>query len=112
MIRQATYADLMTFYQAPVPAYVLERDGQVCACGGLLNRDGRVWAYFDVGTQVTQGEAFAMMKALRRGLAAIGQDVYIVCDHSFATAPRLLRALGFEPTDETFNEHGVWICRV
>jgi hypothetical protein len=111
MIRPATYADLLTFYQSPVPAYVLERDGKLLACGGIFERDGRSWAYFDVAGQVSQAETLAMMRALRRGIAALGREVSITCDEGFETAPRMLRLLGFKATDETFNGMRVWKCQ-
>jgi len=111
MIRPATYADLLTFYQSQVPAYVLERDGRLLACGGIFERDGRSWAYFDVSGQVSQTETLAMVRALRSGISALGREVSITCDEGFETAPRLLRLLGFKATDETFNGMRVWKCQ-
>jgi hypothetical protein len=111
MIREATYADLLTFYRTHVPAYVLERDGRLLACGGVFERDGRAWAYFDVAGQVSQSDVLAMMRALKSGIAELGKEVSIGCDEGFETAPRLLRLLGFEATDETFNGMRVWKCQ-
>lgn len=111
MIRQARYADFLSFYRGRLPAYVLERDGVVVACGGIMERDGRAWGWFDVKGKVSRSEALTLMRKMRAFLKEWGEELYIVCDEQFATAPKLLRLQGFEPTEETYNGSRIWKCQ-
>lgn len=114
MIRLATTADLIRAYGGTeFPSYVMERDGTICACGGMFPRDGRLWAFFDVLANVTSREAIEIVRGVRRVVREAKAPVYVLCDdENYATAPRLLKVLGFEPTEEISNNSRVWKCQV
>ena len=67
--------------------------------------DGRLWAWLKVREEAkTRG--FAIARELLRGLHQKNETVYVACDTiGFPAAERLLRFLGFEPTE--FNSTGI-----
>lgn len=109
IVRHATLADIMTFFPQPTPACVLESDGEILAIGGVLERKGRIWAFVDVKEALGPRAGLIVMRALLRHLRTIAEPVYIACDEGFETAPRLLKALGFRPTEEMHFNERVWV---
>ena len=115
MILQASYADLVDFYNAaavPVPIYRAVENGTTVAVGGLVRRDGKLWAFLDVRNGVSPRTGFAILRKLRDGLSQANEDAFIACDEAtYPQAPRLLRSLGFEETSEVRDNMRVYVCR-
>lgn len=112
MIRPATAADYYRFFPQAMPAQVLEIDGELLAIGGVFEHHGRLWAYLDIKGELPAADTLRMIRALKDGIRQAGQDVFIACDDSLATAKKLLRILGFVETDEFRNVLRVWKCQV
>jgi hypothetical protein len=113
MIRPASVADLLLAYsRKQVSAFILERGDEICACGGTFQRDGRNWAFLDILSEVTPKEGVRIVRAVRRVVQHLQSEAVIICDEeTYAAAPRLLRAVGFEPTEEIINGARVWKCQ-
>ena len=111
MLRPATIGDFSLFYTDVSGAYVIEADGVIYAIGGMMRRpDGRLWAWIDTRPGV---KPVQFIKAVRAALRSSSETVYVPCEsNKFATAEKLLRLLGFRPTEETHNEMRVWAWQV
>lgn len=114
-VREATAADYIAFYRyEKVPAYCLWVDGERVAMGGLIEREGELWAFFDVKRPLTKEQGLDAVRNLRRGLdwaRSLGRDVFIICDkENYPQAPRLLKLCGFKPTEIIHNGSEVWKC--
>jgi hypothetical protein len=115
VILPASYADLIAFYSAavPVPLYRAVENGTTVAVGGLVRRDGRLWAFLDVHAGISPRVGLGILRKLREGLSTANEDTFITCDEAtYPEAPRLLRALGFEVTQEIRDNMRVYACRV
>jgi len=110
LIRDADMMDYMKFYSNDrYQGKCLWVDGVRKAMGGLIRDEDRTWGYFDVKGILDSETALSVIRALRKGLKAAGETVYVTCDLAqYEQAPRLLKALGFEKTDEVFNGYEVW----
>lgn len=82
---------------------------RLIACGGFARMKGRLWAFFDV--LAAPGSRMGLVHAVRRYLEACGEDVFVPCNRSHASAERFLSVLGFEPTSEIHNGMWVWQWR-
>lgn len=107
MLRPATIGDFSVFYTNVSGAWVIEADGVIHAFGGMMRRpDGRLWAWIDTRPGVRPVQ---FVKAVKAALRSSGETVYVPCEsNKFPTAEKLLRLLGFVPTEETHNEMRVW----
>ena len=110
-LRPATIGDFSQFYMDISDAWVIEADGVIHAFGGMMRRpDGRIWAWIDTRPGVRPVQ---FVKAVRAALRSCGETVYVPCEsNKFPTAEKLLRLLGFTPTEETHNDMRVWACQV
>jgi len=112
-IRPATAADVALFYGTSHDVQVAVVDGRPVAIGGLVEEDGRLWAFFNV-RDGADAHSVRIVRLLHRGLsrtAEVRDTVFVACDAAqFPQAPRLLRLLGFTPTSETRNGLKVWKC--
>lgn len=120
--RDASEADIYAITgprAADIPKAKLMLRGQsVIGMGGIAklhDGDPRLWAWLDV-VPMTARDGLAAVRTIRAFLHELNQDVYLQCDGDFAE--RMLRLLGFEPTDETKTDYrtgmtqkGVWIWR-
>lgn len=105
--------EMAEFYHERLNPYMLKVDGRGIAVGGFAtDAGGRVWAWLDTRPDRMEGHGRAIVRAIRRQLEAAGATVYVQCDSAkFATAERLLRLLGFEPTDGVLENREIWIWR-
>lgn len=116
-IRRATLSETMqvcgVIAAVPVASWVGEFEGKPVGAGGLAWRFGRCWLWFNVADSrpqfalaaVRQGKKLiAMAKALGE------QTVYCWRDASVPSSAKLLRMMGFKPTDEMFEGHEVFAC--
>jgi hypothetical protein len=106
-LRPATIGDFSLFYTDVSGAWVIEVDGVIYAIGGMMRRpDGRVWAWIDTRPGVNPVQ---FVKAAKAALRSSSETVYVPCEsNKFPTAEKLLRLLGFTPTEETHNDMRVW----
>jgi hypothetical protein len=88
------------------------RNGLVTvAVGGIAEDDGRWWAFADF---LPGAPRKAIYKACARGLRDLvneGWSEVYAKQGPYDTAPRFLRHLGFEPTEEFSNDMRVWVWR-
>lgn len=113
IIRPASRQEISAFYPkspiTPLDAEVAIVDGEPIAMGGvvreplaagtLLEDDAPLIAFLDVRKQTGPLGVKAVL-AMRRGLKRHGVKVLVQCDADHPTAERLLRLLGFKPTDK------------
>jgi hypothetical protein len=121
VVRRATIEDYVGFFGTKVldageivPGWVLYHAGQRAAIAGIsYNPDeNRWWAYFNMRCSLNLDASLLLIREVRNGVRMIPHDVYVLCDEgNYATAPKLLHTLGFEPTDETNLGLDVWVHR-
>lgn len=105
-IRPARADEVVAFYATQVtPYWTAVADGELVAMGRIIEVDGRAWAFFNV-RPVTSKSGVAIVRAVRRGLIEAQRTVHVQAENE--DAGRLLRILGFTPTDETANGKQVW----
>lgn len=114
-ITDAKLGDFLAWFNADLPSWVVwEGDERLAIAGITLNpAEGRWWGYFDLrdGAHLTPAAGAALALSMRRGLETVGYDVYATCqEEDFMTAPRLLRLIGFYPTNEHRDGLEVWVC--
>jgi hypothetical protein len=107
VIRQATPSDVLAFSHKKTVFSIAYVEDKPIAMAGFLRAHGRLWASFDV-KRGARGHGVRLVLALRKGLAAAGEPVFI--QRKTKRAKRLLRVLGFAPTGETMNDLEVWKC--
>src|SRR5262245_5751750 len=108
LIRPATAADIAAFYGAVQSLHVAMAAGRPVALGGFVEEEGRLWVFLDVRDGAAAHGA-AIVRALRRELREANRTVFAPCNAGrFPRAQRLLRLLGFEPTEETRHDMRVW----
>ena len=73
-------------------------DETCVAIAGYVPWEGRLWVCFEVFKRGTACGA-AMVRALQKGLEYHNRTCVVQCDDK-PTAPRLLRLLGFTPTED------------
>lgn len=96
----------------PALAWVGESGGEVVGTGVLGFHGGCGWLFFDTGKPCGGAGLVAVRWArkLLQTAVALGVDrVHVTRDDRFATSEKLLRLLGFEKTDETFQNQEVWV---
>jgi hypothetical protein len=110
IIRDADMIDYMKFYSSDrYQGKCLWVDGMRKAMGGLIRDDDRTWGYLDVKGALDKETGLSVIRAARKVLRRAGEAVYVTCDEAqYGNAPRLLKALGFEKTDEVLNGYEVW----
>ncbi len=110
-IRPATHheaAGLMrSFVFATECVHVATIDGKAVALGGLASPtfantllDDEVWGYFEV---MAEAGVYAnrIIRYMRGIMDQSGHETILIqCDDDHATAPKLLKLLGFKPTDQ------------
>ncbi len=110
IIRRAERHEIEEFYNLRVAHYVCELDGKTLAMGTTTRAGDRLWGFFDVAEGLTAREAKAVLYAIQRGLRRMGEPVYVTSNegvHDRAT--KLLRTIGFMPTDEIRNGKQIWV---
>lgn len=81
-------------------------DGGVAASGGFFFIDGKLWAALNVYEPKI---GIRIVRAVRRVLNEVPVPVYAPCNEAHPQAKRLMKVLGFEPTDE--KRHGMTVWR-
>lgn len=102
-LRPAVPDDFLAYYGETIEATALEIDGEVVAICAVMRRDERLWATLDI----RGGHTLSIVRAIQDGLKR-HSPVYVECQSAFPTAERLLRIIGFTPTDERRRGMGVW----
>ena len=106
-IRAALAHEIIAF-AAEETGYRIAYAGEVpIALAGIARVNGVLWAAFQVKPGAER-YGVQLVRALRRGLCAVGEPVYV--QRASENAERLLRVLGFAPTGETMNDLEVWKC--
>lgn len=106
---QATKLDYIEFFGGKIPAHVMRVNGVSIACAGLVRRDGEWWGYLEIKGRPKGRHLAQLVLMMRRGLGGYGVPIKVQCDaHKYAKAPRLLRVLGFEKTNQTENGMEIW----
>lgn len=80
-------------------------DGRVVASGAFFLIDGRLWAAVTI---YERRPGAAIVRAVKRILDECPMPVYAQHNETHATAERLMKILGFEPTRETRHGLTVW----
>lgn len=114
VIRRATAADYFAFFNDVIPGWVVYNNGERIGMGGISWNavDERWWGYLTMKGKPNHDGAMRIIREMQNGLRAIPHDVYVICDEkNYLSAPRLLRILGFEPTEETNFGLDVWVHR-
>lgn len=112
VVQRATLGDYLAFYRNVIPGWVIYHGGERVGMAGIShsNVDGRWWAYLNLKSDLDGEGGLRLVREMRAGLEMISEDVYVLCEeHIYATAPRLLRILGFKPTDEVNGDMVVWV---
>ena len=109
-LRPATALEVAAFYgTTPTIQTGLFVDGVCIAMGAVARVNGAPWAILRVSGDVS-GYGMRIVRALRAGLDGIEEPVRTLCHVDlYPEAPRLLRLLGFVPTQETYDDRTVWI---
>lgn len=113
--RDATEEDIVRFYgpiefSRPWVAKVIRRGSLIAGFGGLLEiEDGKWIAFFEVPAHLRKPHVFRYIKqafdeAFERGAVT----VIAKCSTHIEGAERLMRHLGFQPTDEEMDGEPVW----
>lgn len=103
-VREATPAEMVYAYDI-ISWIALENDNLVAA-GGFRRDKGRLWGFLDVFSEV--GSGLSVVRAAKRIVEKVKEPIYAMCDHELESAPRLLRLLGFSPTDESRCGMTIW----
>jgi hypothetical protein len=114
VIKRATIADYMAMFPNMIPGWVVYHGGERVAIAGVNYNpmDDRWWAYLNVVGALDHDGGLRVIREMRDGLRGIQNDVYVLCDEgNYLAAPRLLRVLGFEKTNEQSLGQDVWIRR-
>lgn len=105
-IRPARIEDFRAYYGEAIEQVALEINGRTLAIGVVLRHEGRLWGTLDTRPGVN---VMAMIRAVQAAILRQGEPVFVECQsHKHATAERLLKAIGFAPTDEWRNGMRVW----
>lgn len=109
-VRKARPDEVAAFYADRPTAYDLVKVGDdVVAMAAFIVEAGRTWAVLDV-KELGRIPPILMVRGLRRVLMLRGGPVFCACDDKkFPRAPRMISAVGFQPTDEMRHDYGVWI---
>ena len=106
-VRPATPADFIAYCGELVETHALEHDGRLLAISVIMRQSGRLWATLDVRPGVN---ALVLVRAIRAARSRLGEPIYVECQsHAYETAERLLRIIGFVPTQERRKGMGVWV---
>jgi hypothetical protein len=105
LVRPATRAEIEAYHDdlschvedAGVALY----NGEIIAMGGFARKHDRIWVTLDLEDSARRF-GLRLVRAMQRGLRARGETVFIQCDGDHAE--RLLRILGFVPTDEAITD--------
>ena len=112
-IRQATPEEIEAFYPKnpmfPIEAHGAFVDGKPIAMAGILREPlyygtlvedlGGLIGFLDV-REKTDGLGANAIRAIRRWLRDRNETITVQCDDGFPGAERLLRLLGFQPTED------------
>lgn len=69
--------------------------------GTFLEEEGPWVAVFETRRPLPPILAARIIAALRHGIRALGEEIWVQCDDSFPSAERFCKTLGFTPTDKT-----------
>jgi len=110
-IKPATVMDYMAYYKSAKFQSQCVWDGEErVGMFGVIIDGGQNWAYLDTCKEIDTHVGLAIIRKMRDMLRNAQEIVFVTCDYkTYATAPRLLKAVGFVPTGETLNDHEVWI---
>lgn len=106
-IRVPTTQEIFDWYGKSLMMKAVVVDGKVLAMGGLVARDGRIWAFGEVEGDLGQ-HALKIVRACREHLKAY-PTIYAQRSAALPTAGKFLQAIGFEPTDE--EHHGLKVYK-
>lgn len=113
-VRPLNSHELMQFY-APETHYegLVVEGGEVLAVGGIAPIGARLWGFLNVKPEVV-GMRWTLIRSIRARLKTLAHRaaVYAPCETAASpNAERLLRLLGFVPTDEFVDDLRVWVWR-
>jgi len=111
VIRRATMGDYLAFFREVIPGWVIYHGGERVGMAGITYNklNDRWWAYLNINGDLDRAGGLRLVREMRAGLSNLAEDVYVLCDEgNHPSAPRLLSALGFEPTDEVEDNWPVW----
>jgi hypothetical protein len=113
--RRASEQELKLFWETAVipnveDAYVCLADGKPVAVAGVIvdpdyagswmDDGAKPMAFMDIGTDFPKHLGFDAVRRMRDVLKKMDRDVFVQHDHKFPTAEKLLKAIGFRPTNE------------
>lgn len=111
-----TQREMARFYKvnpdaiSPALGLAGKRGALTIGAGGIVHgNDGRVWGFLDILPGKQTPMAFRhMLRFLRERKAEGVREIYVTRDSSYSTSEALLQRLGFEKTDETYEDKEVW----
>jgi hypothetical protein len=107
-IRPATWAEVLRFNAEPSGHWIASHEGKDVAMGGFFKWGDRLWAVFDVKPDA-KACGVTVVRAVLKALHDRNETVFVQCgENTFPTAKKLLHLLGFEQTDEVFNDLRVY----
>lgn len=114
-VQKARPEDYIALFKETVSGmWVVYHGGERVGMGGIHYSyfDNRWWGFLAMKKSVDAEGGLHLIRRMRSGLEFVTDDIYVLCDKkNHPSAPRLLRALGFEPTDETNFDLDVWVYR-
>lgn len=121
MIRPDAVVDLATEddiarYYGPISfmnkwtARVIRKGSLVAAFGGIVEISDGVWqAFFEVPAYLRKPSIFRhILAGFDEAKAQGAREIRAFCNTDIEGAERLMRHLGFRPTDETIEDRTVW----
>ena len=78
-----------------------DESGRMIAMCGYVPVQDRTFAFLEY---VYPRYGASVVRAMRHGLRSHGKTIYVQCDDRHQTAARLLKILGFTPTDEEMTD--------
>lgn len=84
-------------------------DGVPYAFGAICEQLGRKWVFFQIDDEA-KPYGKKILLACARMIKKTGGPLYALCDEvKYPQAPKLLKSMGFEETDEVIYDRKVWL---
>lgn len=109
-VRPASNIDMQVLHgddgKRVTEGHIAVHEGRVVASGGFLRIDGVLWAFLNITEEIG---GLAILLAVRRGLKNATEMVYAPCDERQEQSKRLLKILGFKPTNQKRHGMVIWL---